>query len=214
MSDLFTVALSAAVGMLLILLVIIAVMRYGRSEPALATLIRTLREGAEYTGGLQVLEEAVRTLRRREADARGRPEEHALVPGLVAAERLMYETWDAMRDADDDGEGAEEVEATVPPLPVPPPPNVMKEGCAAPLRPDVLKATHPPVEKQQIVDWGFSCGRHYLTVAGFIVAMEGDPIRDADVFAFQDEAARKLDWRGWDGTAIKAVCAAANKEKL
>jgi hypothetical protein len=69
----------------------------------------------------------------------------------------------------------------------------------------------PPVPKKPLVDWGFACGRHYLTVAGYIVAMEGDPIRDADVFALQSEAARKLGWKGWDGEAIKAVCAVANK---
>jgi len=61
------------------------------------------------------------------------------------------------------------------------------------------------VEAKPLVDWGFSCGRHYLTVAGYIVAMEGDPIRDADVFALQDDASRKLGWKGWDGAAIKRV---------
>lgn len=68
-------------------------------------------------------------------------------------------------------------------------------------------------KEKPLVDWGFSCGRHYLTVAGYIVAMEGDPIRDADVFALQDAASRKLGWKGWDGAAIKSVCAAAKKWK-
>jgi hypothetical protein len=77
----------------------------------------------------------------------------------------------------------------------------------------VLPEPVAPVEPKPLVDWGFSCGRHYLTVAGYIVAMEGDPIRDADVFALQDDASRKLGWKGWDGAAIKAVCAAANKEQ-
>jgi hypothetical protein len=79
--------------------------------------------------------------------------------------------------------------------------------------PELSSPEAPPAEKKPIVDWGFACGRHYLTVAGYIVAMEGDPIRDADVFALQDDASRKLDWKGWDGAAIKAVCAAANKEQ-
>jgi hypothetical protein len=80
--------------------------------------------------------------------------------------------------------------------------------------PELSSPEAPPAEKKPLVDWGFACGRHYLTVAGYIVAMEGDPIRDADVFALQGDAARKLGWKGWDGEAIKAVCAAANKEKL
>lgn len=32
-----------------------------------------------------------------------------------------------------------------------------------------------------VVDTGFSCGRHYLTVNGFVVAMEGDVCRDAEL---------------------------------
>ena len=78
--------------------------------------------------------------------------------------------------------------------------------------PDMTNHKSPPVPKP-LVDWGFSCGRHYLTVAGYIVAVEGDPIRDADVFALQEKLSRELDWKCWDGAAIKAVCAAANKDQ-
>ena len=36
-------------------------------------------------------------------------------------------------------------------------------------------------KKKPVVDWGCSCGRTYLSVAGFIVAVEGDTLRDADL---------------------------------
>lgn len=35
--------------------------------------------------------------------------------------------------------------------------------------------------KKNLVDWGFSCGRAYLTVCGHVVAMEGDPLRDFEL---------------------------------
>lgn len=67
------------------------------------------------------------------------------------------------------------------------------------------------MSEKPLVDWGCSCGRHCLIVAGYIVAVEGDPIRDDSVFALQGKASKDLEWKGWDGEAIKAVCAAANK---
>jgi hypothetical protein len=108
MDILVSVVAPVLVGLIVACIVLVAVIRWGRAEPSIVTLIRTVREGAEYTGALQQLEEAVRALRRREADARGRPEEHALVPGLVAAERIMYELWDAMREGGEAGEDADD----------------------------------------------------------------------------------------------------------
>lgn len=80
------------------------------------------------------------------------------------------------------------------------------------------------------VSWGFSCGRTYLTVNGFVVAMECDPLRDHELA----EIGYKLmveKWRGdesgqliidsyggtlkvWTGELIKYVAAKANGGKL
>jgi hypothetical protein len=38
-----------------------------------------------------------------------------------------------------------------------------------------------PPSSDPVVDWGFSCGRHYLKVAGYVVAMEGDTCRDGPI---------------------------------
>ena len=35
--------------------------------------------------------------------------------------------------------------------------------------------------KLKIVDWGSACGRYYLEVAGILVAMEGDMVRECSV---------------------------------
>jgi hypothetical protein len=76
----------------------------------------------------------------------------------------------------------------------------------------MTEETAKPAAKRPVVDWWFSCGRHYLTVAGYAVVVEGDPIRDHDVFPLLGELSKKCGSRCWDGDAIKAVCAAANKE--
>lgn len=33
------------------------------------------------------------------------------------------------------------------------------------------------------INYGFSCGRGYLSIDGFVIAMEGDPCRDFDLTA-------------------------------
>lgn len=33
------------------------------------------------------------------------------------------------------------------------------------------------------IDWGFACGRAYLSIDGFVIAMEGDACRDFDLCA-------------------------------
>lgn len=52
-----------------------------------------------------------------------------------------------------------------------------------------------PLVLQQGVDWGFACGRHYLSVAGIVVAVEGDPCRDST-----------LGGGNWDKEKILIVC--------
>lgn len=120
MDILVSVVAPVLVGLIVACIVLVAVIRWGRAEPAMVMLIRTVRDRAEYTGALQQLEEAVRSIRRRKDEALGCPEDIALAPGLVAAERVLYEAWDAMRengdaDADDaavdDDEAAEEAPA-------------------------------------------------------------------------------------------------------
>ncbi len=37
------------------------------------------------------------------------------------------------------------------------------------------------MSKKPVVDWGFACGRTYLTVNGYVVAMEGDVLRDMEL---------------------------------
>lgn len=54
-----------------------------------------------------------------------------------------------------------------------------------------------------LVDWGFSCGRYFLKVAGYVAAMEGDPCREAD-----------LPVKSWCWWAIWKVVMAANGEVL
>ena len=44
------------------------------------------------------------------------------------------------------------------------------------------------------VDWGLSCGRMYLTVDGFVVAMEGDLCRDEN-----------RENRAWTGDMIRKI---------
>ena len=46
----------------------------------------------------------------------------------------------------------------------------------------------------KMVDWGLACGRIYLTVDGFVVAMEGDMCRDENREA-----------RCWTGDMIRRI---------
>lgn len=69
------------------------------------------------------------------------------------------------------------------------------------------------------VNWEFSCGRYYLTVAGYVVAMEGDPLRDIDLGMKLQEWAREApdamkSWATrdrWTGDLIKFVVAESEK---
>lgn len=73
-----------------------------------------------------------------------------------------------------------------------------------------------------VVDWGFSCGRTYLTVNGYVVAMEGDVLRDLDLGVKMRELAKKeypnmdavltayFSRDCWTGELIKFVAAEAN----
>lgn len=77
-----------------------------------------------------------------------------------------------------------------------------------------------------LVDWGFGTGRTYLTVAGYIVAMEGDPVRDMNLgikleellgekYKDDDTLFRIFSKRQvWTGELIKFVCAEANGGEL
>jgi hypothetical protein len=82
-------------------------------------------------------------------------------------------------------------------------------------------------KKKPVVDWGLSCGRIYLKVNGYVVAMEGDVLRDIDLGIKMRELARKEYASSWDdvlesyfsrdqwtGKLIKFVCAEANGGKL
>jgi len=81
-------------------------------------------------------------------------------------------------------------------------------------------------KKKPVVDWGFSCGRTYLTVNGYVVAMEGDVLRDIKLGLKARELAKKQyegDWAmmeafftrdTWTGELIKFVASEANGGKL
>lgn len=89
-------------------------------------------------------------------------------------------------------------------------------------------------KKKPVVDWSCACGRTFLSVNGYVVAMEGDVIRDSEltvknhrlmqelwgkvlhpegmrIFS-DDEIARMANV--WSGELIKSVCAEANGGKL
>jgi hypothetical protein len=60
---------------------------------------------------------------------------------------------------------------------------------------------------QRIVDWGFACGRYYLEVAGYVVAMEGDPVREIELSPhYPADLARAFgEKQFWTGDLIKRV---------
>jgi hypothetical protein len=60
---------------------------------------------------------------------------------------------------------------------------------------------------QRIVDWGYACGRYYREVAGYVVAMEGDPLREIK-FSPNYETDKMLAFgekQYWSGELIKRV---------
>lgn len=60
---------------------------------------------------------------------------------------------------------------------------------------------------KRIVDWGFACGRYYLEVAGYAVAMEGDPVREIELSPhYPDDIGRAFaEKQCWTGDLIKRV---------
>lgn len=77
------------------------------------------------------------------------------------------------------------------------------------------------------VNWGFSCGRYYLTVNGYVTAMEGDTIRDMELSQkawelyeakWKDdkhwESMKRVFGAVWSGELIKWLAAEANGGKL
>ena len=67
--------------------------------------------------------------------------------------------------------------------------------------------------KGPLVDWGAACGRHYLTVAGYVVAMAGDPCRDSSLLdSFPESYGIKNNGR-WTEEMIKHVVERAAKEE-
>ena len=59
---------------------------------------------------------------------------------------------------------------------------------------DLIEARHSSGEDDAVAYVGFATGRHYLDVAGFAVAMEGDPCREA-----------KIPARWWDTANLRRV---------
>lgn len=69
-------------------------------------------------------------------------------------------------------------------------------------------------DKDKIVDWGCACGRYYLSVAGHVVATEGEVCRDMGIFIEEGQTVGEAFFGRdrWTPERIKRVAEKAQAE--
>jgi hypothetical protein len=80
----------------------------------------------------------------------------------------------------------------------------------------MLKILNKLFKKSPVVDWNASCGRVYLSINDFVVAVEGDPLRDIELTEVcmrldQSKYGMTLDGKIWTSELIKYFVAEVNK---
>jgi hypothetical protein len=67
--------------------------------------------------------------------------------------------------------------------------------------------------KAPVIDYGTSCGRTFLTIGGYVVAMEGDLLRDPELADLDSDSRYYVGAEPrWTGTLIKFVACLGNPQ--
>lgn len=69
------------------------------------------------------------------------------------------------------------------------------------------------MKKKYLVDWYYATGKCCLEVAGYIVAIEGDPVRDISLSVHKDVATAFGAKEVWTKELIKKVVKEAQKQE-